>query len=321
MTIALVSDIHGNIAALEAVLRDANDYRADMTVFLGDYIFDLPDSAKVVKRIREMENALIIAGNKERYLDRVDFENALNARSEQFGVLCQTYKELSPDDIAFLRALPDSIETTLPSGKRLFASHTLPNMRDKGKNIFNSSSAFSRAMRDKPFTKSEYSEGMRAFFETDMRAVIENINADIVVYGHNHIQCHTRALNKTIIDAGSCGVPLDLVPRAAYTLITETQSGLEIVERGVPYDIDSYINASMSSECHSKGRCWSEAVYMALKTARDYPSELLNEACRLAKSLNEPTDPFPNAVVRTAFERILEDAGVASINEFLRLKQ
>ncbi len=320
MTIALISDIHGNIAALEAVLRDANEHHADMTVFLGDYIFDLPDSKKVVKRIRETENAYIVAGNKERYLDKTELWNAQNAHSEQYAVLYQTYNELPPDDIAFLRALPDYVEITLPSGRRLFAIHTLPDLRKNGRNIFNSSSTYAKVMREKPFTKSEYNEGLRAFFETDMRSVIEGIDADIIAFGHNHVQYNTNVLNKTIIDAGSCGLPLDLAPRAAYTLVSDTENGVEVVERGVEYDIDAYIQSSMSSECHKKGRYWSEAVYMNLKTGRDYTHELLMESRLLAEKQNKPSNPFPNEIFRSAFENMLRNEGVTSTEEFLLMK-
>ena len=45
MRLALISDVHGNIAALEAVLADARAAGARESVFLGDYIFDMPSAA------------------------------------------------------------------------------------------------------------------------------------------------------------------------------------------------------------------------------------------------------------------------------------
>ena len=54
MKIALISDIHGNIDALEAVLNDACTQGVEMYAFLGDYIFDMPFANDVVRRIRAL---------------------------------------------------------------------------------------------------------------------------------------------------------------------------------------------------------------------------------------------------------------------------
>ena len=94
MKIALISDIHGNIDALEAVLKDAQVQGVEGYAFLGDYIFDLPFANDVVRRIRALPNATFISGNKEALLDRLAGEDQSTWTHNQVGVIYQTYREL-----------------------------------------------------------------------------------------------------------------------------------------------------------------------------------------------------------------------------------
>ena len=106
MKIALISDIHGNIDALEAVLKDAQVQGVEGYAFLGDYIFDLPFANDVVRRICALPNATFISGNKEALLDRLAGEDQSTWTHNQVGVIYQTYRELSEADRNWLRALP-----------------------------------------------------------------------------------------------------------------------------------------------------------------------------------------------------------------------
>ena len=84
MRFALISDVHGNIAALEAVLADARAAGAREYVFLGDYIFDMPFGEKVIRRLRSMRNAHFISGNREGYFERLDEADEARANSQQY---------------------------------------------------------------------------------------------------------------------------------------------------------------------------------------------------------------------------------------------
>ena len=68
MRYAVISDIHGNLYALRAVLSNAANQNIDNYLFLGDYIEDLPWPNEVVEMVRCVKNAVVIRGNKEQYL-------------------------------------------------------------------------------------------------------------------------------------------------------------------------------------------------------------------------------------------------------------
>lgn len=137
MRLALISDVHGNIAALEAVLADARAAGAREYVFLGDYIFDMPFGEKVIRRLRSMRNVHFISGNREGYFERLDEADEARANSQQYGVVYQTWRELSADSKAFIRRLPKTLSLLLPSGRTLYAVHAL-NLSRADKNRFTS---------------------------------------------------------------------------------------------------------------------------------------------------------------------------------------
>ena len=71
MRIAVLSDIHANRAALEAVLAHSANARPDWYIFLGDYVTDCPYPHKTVQLLREFAKSrrcLFIRGNREDYM-------------------------------------------------------------------------------------------------------------------------------------------------------------------------------------------------------------------------------------------------------------
>ncbi len=64
MKIATIADIHGNLFALESVLKDCQRKDIDQFIFLGDYITDGPFSNEVLDQIRRL-NGVVVKGNRE----------------------------------------------------------------------------------------------------------------------------------------------------------------------------------------------------------------------------------------------------------------
>ncbi|MEM6796186.1 MAG: metallophosphoesterase family protein, partial [Acidobacteriota bacterium] len=68
MRLALLADIHGNLAALDAVLMDLSRRRVDRVINLGDHASGPLMPAETVRRLRSQEGWLHLAGNHERQL-------------------------------------------------------------------------------------------------------------------------------------------------------------------------------------------------------------------------------------------------------------
>ena len=97
MRIALLSDIHGNLVALDAVLADAD---VDAHWFLGDLVAHGPRPAECVRRVRELPGLVAVRGNTDRY--------TLTAPPDPVMVpsFDWTRAALSADDFAWLGSLP-----------------------------------------------------------------------------------------------------------------------------------------------------------------------------------------------------------------------
>ena len=112
MTTAIISDIHGNLPALEAVLEDARDQGAERYVFLGDYIFDMPWSNGVCRRIMDIGNAVVISGNKEQRLPSLRLTDPEAEGCDQVASVYQHLRELEPEIATWLKGLPESPPAT-----------------------------------------------------------------------------------------------------------------------------------------------------------------------------------------------------------------
>src|SRR5689334_22445211 len=116
MRIAIVSDVHSNLDALESVLADADASGAEAVWCLGDTVGYGPEPSGVIRVLRERV-AVAVAGNHDRaacgLLDISDFNPAAAS------AVRWTAQQLSPDDREYLAALPlkcESSEFTLVHG-------------------------------------------------------------------------------------------------------------------------------------------------------------------------------------------------------------
>lgn len=116
MRYLIISDIHANYIALEAVLKDAKKRRWDRVIFLGDAVGYYCQPEEVVQQLRELDIAIAILGNHDQML--LDMYDQASQK-QNFGMLDEDdlgivrpvikhhTKKLSVESIAFLRSLQD----------------------------------------------------------------------------------------------------------------------------------------------------------------------------------------------------------------------
>ena len=304
MRLALISDIHGNADALRAVLADARSQGADGCVFLGDYIFDMPFSGEVVALLRALTDAVFVRGNKEHYLDDLIGQDQSLWTDEQLGVIYQTYRELSGDDVAWLRALPDERTLELPSGRRLYCTHALSRLAQEGRTRFDSSNVFGAEYARRRFSHAEYLRGLQEFYASELGEVCAAVDADVLAYGHNHMQGYGRCAGHLVVDAGSAGMPLDCDNRAAYTLLDDGDE-LRVTERRVAYDVEAAIARARDTSICRAGQVWSELSFRHLRTGRDHVGRMFEIKRNLERTAPEGADR--NALLHAAYEQLVSE--------------
>jgi predicted phosphodiesterase len=106
MRVLVLSDIHANLSALDAVLADAGEF--DAVWCLGDLVGYGPEPNECVERIRGLPNLVCLLGNHDAAaLGQIDTEvfNTEAKLSVQW-----TQAHLTPENSEFLRSLPDRVE-------------------------------------------------------------------------------------------------------------------------------------------------------------------------------------------------------------------
>ena len=212
MRIALIADIHGNLAALEAALAEIETLRPDRLIVAGDVVDGGPDTGACWRRVKAL-GAPVIRGNHERYIFDYGTPRADPAwSSPQFAPLRVARAELSAAEIAELAALPPTWSD--PSMPDLLVVHA--SLRGDNDSIF-------------PYTPDAQIDPM---FEGIAPAV------KLIVRGHNHA-CSTREWGgRRIVTTGSTGLPQDGNPAAQFLVIELRADGeWHVRHRAVRYDV------------------------------------------------------------------------------------
>lgn len=230
--IAIISDIHGNLPALEAVFADISEREIERVICLGDLAGKGPSSSEAVDFIQKNCDA-VIKGNWDHFI------------ASQKTELVQWHQEvLGRERRDYLNGLPHYFEVYI-SGKLVRLCHANPN------DIFH-----------RTHLSSAKEERMKLFEPTP---TIDK-EADVIGYGDIHGAHIENFDNKTIFNTGSVGNPLDMT-MASYAIIEGKYDSKEIGPFVIsivklPYDIDKAIELAKASDMPEK-----EAYIKELQTA------------------------------------------------------
>jgi len=220
--IAVLSDIHGNLSALEAVLADAKGEKATDYWILGDLVMLGPGSSDLLNQLRKLPNATFIKGNWDEVLLDVatyDFSNPTNVYGARLAKY--HYEQLSEEELNFLESLPEFIVKEV-AGFKFLLCHHLPNKNYGG-------DLHPTAQQEK------------------FDSLFTDHQVDVAIYGHMHRKLMRYSSNgQLIINPGSVYPPtlsdnergyLGLKPQ--YVLIEVDQSGIGNIHfKQVDYDIE-----------------------------------------------------------------------------------
>jgi putative phosphoesterase len=210
MRIAIISDIHGNLAALDAVIADLEYQRPDLVVHLGDLAVTGPRPAEVVDRIRELGWPGVLGNTDELLWDPGQLAQQESRAPKLrdwlrtlFGRLAPWAEErLGAERIAWLRTLPGEWRQG-----SLLAVHASPG------------DLWSAPMPDAD--------------DGTLTGTYGRHGARVVVYGHIHRPYIRTLSGLTVANSGSVGLPYDGDWRASYLLI---EDGVPSIRR-VEYDL------------------------------------------------------------------------------------
>lgn len=220
MTFAVVSDVHGNLTALDAVIRDCERRGISDIVQGGDLALIGARPVEVVDRVRELGWPGVV-GNTDELLWRPDeLQRQLRAAPRLRSLLMRLFEEYAPvtrdllgeERLQWLRRLP-----TEHRRDGVLVLHAAPG------NLWRA-----------PMPEADDGELLETY---------RPLGARLVVYGHIH-RPYVRSLEDMIVaNSGSVGLPWDGDPRASYLVAGEDE--VEIVR--VAYDVEREVNTVLRS--------------------------------------------------------------------------
>ena len=216
MRVALVSDVHGNLTALEAVIADLDRRGVDLVIQGGDLALMGPRPAEVIDRVRELGWPGVV-GNTDEALWRPDEHERLVQQAPATAPLV---------DLVFNTYAPDARERL--GDERIRWLQTLPaEYRSDDLAVVHAAPG------------NLWRAPMPDASDEDLLGAYSSLGARRVGYGHIH-RPFTRTVDAvTVSNAGSVGLPWDGDPRAAYLLIDD---GVPATIR-VEYDVEAEARA------------------------------------------------------------------------------
>ena len=123
MRIGLISDIHGNLFALEAVLAELDREKLDDLICLGDVAALGPEPGAVLARLQALGCPVVMGNTDAWLLSPPDLDAQTNStRPSSAGCIAQ----LTDAERAYIRAFPPTIERSLGAGRTLLCFHGSP---------------------------------------------------------------------------------------------------------------------------------------------------------------------------------------------------
>src|SRR4051812_16938165 len=129
MRIGVISDMHGNCLALDAVLADLHRDPPDQIVCLGDAIQGGPQPAETVARLRDLA-CPVVMGNADAWLLTGDDTGAEQTTDEQSAVRAWSLAQLALADQEFIAGFQPTVEIALEGGRRFLCFHGSPTSFD-----------------------------------------------------------------------------------------------------------------------------------------------------------------------------------------------
>jgi predicted phosphodiesterase len=228
MKIAVMSDIHGNLEALDAVLEDVCSQRIQKIVCIGDLIGYGPNPEEVIQKIRQIDVCCTM-GNHELGILFKPERKWFNPKVRKS--LSLTKKLLSPGSLDFIAGLPNT--------------HTLNNT------LF--VHGFPPAFVKTYLFEKDTDEIARWFLTPGPKLTFVGHTHDLELVAwdgrkadRNPLRQDREVLNKSkyIINVGSVGQPRDGDNRAKYVIWDPAEGSIEV--RFIPYDIQTTVDKIMA---------------------------------------------------------------------------
>jgi predicted phosphodiesterase len=229
MRVAVLSDIHGNLTAFEAVLADIRQVSPDLVLHGGDLADGGSSPIEIVDRLRDLGWQGVMGNTDEMLVEPNSLENFASQSSAPLAlwaavrqIALATRDMLGQKRLAWLRELP----------------------RVKTQEGFALLHATPESCWRAPATEAT---------DAELETIYGSLGRPVVVFGHTHLPSirDIAGYPRLLINTGSVGLPYDGDPRASYLILDEGRPSIQRVE----YNLEKELTALAS--CGLPGASWT----------------------------------------------------------------
>jgi putative phosphoesterase len=213
--IAVLSDIHGNLHALEATQRDLSIIAPDLVIVNGDIVGRGPQSAETLERVASL-GWTVVQGNHEAFWDLCANGQAPDDWQDGWwNPIRQAVEALDPTWISWMADLPQEHIIEVPGAPPIQIVHGSPNNLSQGLYAHDTDQKLDSTLAGTPY--------------------------EAVIGAHTHVPMIRRTPQHWVMNCGSVGAPFNRDPAAQYLLLDWDGQHWDARPRRVEYDRDALL--------------------------------------------------------------------------------
>lgn len=288
MRIAVLSDIHANLPALDAVLAELRREHLDRVLIAGDLVSGCPYARETWERLRALQAdgppVSIIRGNNDNYLlsmHRGDCPPGFYT-SRQWGLIRWAWEQLGTEGSEWLAGLPARLSLDHPGGGLLLL-HGSPRRENEGLVPDRDPAVLQIFFRARLLDPAQTN--------IPLGETLERIDEGVLVCGHTHVPWRQFEGRKLALNPGAVGCPINGDNRAQYAVLESDERGHRVEFRTVPYDIAEVQAAFESSGLLEAGGGFARACRLDLERADNTVWKFVLHCYEYARSRGAPDGP------------------------------
>ena len=290
MRLAVLSDTHGNLPALEAVLTDARQQGVDGIIVAGDFTTGGPQQLETINMLRSL-GSWMIRGNRENYLLAYDTGDAPDGRrvSKQWATMRWSYHRLDRETLDFIAVLPEQRVVALDDAAPIRVVHG--SLRSPSELLFPD--------RD-PVTLGLFRKAgllLPGHDPVKLYQALAQVKEPVLVCGHSHIPWKQEQNGRLVLNPGSVGAPINGDVRAQYALLTWQDGHWQAEHRAIAYDLERIRAAFSESGLLEEGGAFARAWLLVIETGQNVSGRFVSYAYGLAAEAGcEGSDVVPDSI-------------------------
>jgi putative phosphoesterase len=254
--LAILSDIHGSLPSLEAVLDDLQKHQPDHIIVAGDMVTG-PNSVEVLAILQDLD-CWMIRGNNENYILRFDSGEAPDwwYTSKQFGFVRWAFAHMDKASLDFIRSLPEQRVVEFDHLNAIRVVHGSPRNAD---------------------------EHLYPGYDPEpLKMALSQIIEPVLICGHTHIPWVVKENNRLAFNPGAICASINCNPDAHYAMLTWQTNHWEVEHHSISYDLNRLHRAYVESGLLEEGSAFAHVFLLTVETGKNIARVFLPFAYEIA---------------------------------------